>query len=269
MEKEVTVSIPETERVAGLSRQFIKEEKSDEPNPKDEGFEEESGEETEQEKRLYGGKFNTAEELESDYQKTQAALTQANQEKAGIRRLNEDLTRVISTVRIPVKTKLSENFRDRFDDNPQEATDELVEVATNAAYTRLEQERIKREDQEAINYIQSAYPDIVIPENYAVLDGLAIESTSPTARGKYEEAIRKYKDRRKAIIEDAKPSILKEAQKVDEMKSGARIEGSVRSVGGGKTFSSAQLGDMMVNHPEEYARRQDEIMKAYKENRVR
>lgn len=277
----------EGERTAQISRRFVQETPSETTTEtttettEDSLFAEqleshEKSEEIPEEKgKLILGKFKTHEDLEKAYRELESAFTRVSQEKSAQRQFYEDLIRSIGSDNgsgkdITLDDKFADEFQDMLFENPKEALSKFAKAIKSEIFNDLNAKFVEKDALETTEYIKRTYPDIVKEENYAIIDALAAIAPPDlkTYRQRYEFAIDEFRKLKNRLIEAERQSIQKEIQATEEMKERAKIAPS-SAISSEKVYSRAAIRDMMLNRPSEYARLYDDILRAYREGRVK
>jgi len=278
---EKTPGSPEEETTPKASTARIVEEETESSPPvqekTEEKIQEKTPEKSEEEKWIIPGRIKTVEDLLKSYRELEGAFTRANQEKADLERFYQDLLQT-SPPSQKAPTSVSSDLGDKLLNSPNEAINELTSVITSKVKEDLMREQTRQaqaayiqEGREVIDYLRQNYPEEVKEENYPFIDALAMWKAPSYLRGpkeRYEWAVKEFQTWKKKLQDEMRPSVQAEIQEVEAMKRQAKTESPTASKAE-RTFSRAEIRDMIINRPEEYQRRQKEILEAYRTGKVR
>jgi len=233
--------------------------------------------ESKEEEWIIPGRIKTVEDLKKSYRELEGAFTRVNQEKADLERFYQDLLQTSPpSQKAPVS--ISSDLGEKLLNSPNEAINELTSMITSKVKEDLMREQTQRaqaayiqEGREVIDYLRQNFPEEVKEENYPFIDALAMWKAPSYLKGpmeRYKWAAEEFRTWKKKLQDEMKPSVQAEIQEVEAMKRQAKTE-SPTAPKVERTFSRAEIRDMIINRPEEYQRRQKEILEAYRTGKVR
>jgi len=236
---------------------------------------------TEDKSELILGKYKTQDELASAYKEMQSKLTQTAQEKAEQDRFYKDLLKgQLDNKPSETPIELSEGWSDKLYTDPKEAVSELTATITAQVRNELKAEKeqeaklTEQEDQSrTLNWLNTEVADLGYAKDddvTAIIDGFAIKAPAnlTTYKARYEYAVNKYQKLQEKIKGDIMPEVQKSAKDIADMKRRASLSGAT-APRVAPTLSQAAIVDLIQRNPAEYERRLPEIMRAYKEGRVK
>lgn len=235
----------------------------------------ETNDEPQKEEELILGRFKTQEDLEKSYKEMEGTFTRSQQALTEQKQFYEDILKGTQPVQKeqdqPIE--IGDDFYNRFNENPQEAASDMAKAIRTQVMDEIKRESSADDLKSTIERIKLDHSDVVIDQNYPILEGLAQMATQydpaiKTHRQRYDFAIKEFKTMRDSIINSVKPVVQDQIRATETMKEKAKIETATSSVSE-KTYSRAEIRSMMINRPDEYERKQGEIMQAYRDGRVR
>lgn len=224
------------------------------------------------------GRFDSPEALAKSYGELEKKFTQSSQTHADRERFLEDMVHQLMKSNEPAPTTASptpilpDNMQEMFLDRPEEAMKIMTEQITNSVMEKVDSSFSKQEakmsNAEAKNHLVTKYPEYMTDELIPILNGYAGKSNKDTLVEKYEDAIEQYKVFVDRVKETTVPVVTEKITQANDLKEKARLESHSTTKPVVK-FTHEGLGKMMRDNPDEYARRQPEIMDAYAKGLVR
>ncbi len=213
------------------------------------------------------------DKLLKSYNEAESKLTALSQQVSSM----EDYYRNLLSATQP-KQPLPEldDVAEKIFEDPKNALGEFSELVINKVKSELEAEKereaIKRQEEDKANAIKYLAeqgitlesPDMPFIDTYAT----RYLNKGDSYTEAYKQAVKDYNTFVASLKERIQPEVAGQVQEVENMKRKARVE-TASATAGKKMISASYIRDLLINNPQEYARREAEFMKAYQEGRVK
>lgn len=171
----------------------------------------------------------------------------------------------------------AKNFSDEdFITKPQEAVKKILEVAGRIADARAAAQvhpLFQQIAQRQTETLLQDYPGLVTAENARVIDALATGMDGKNEHERYEGALKQFAKLtgyKKPSAKGEEEAEIPDQGQTQQMRQQAQLAPVTASVPAKKkVWTSRELNNMMIQRPDDYARLQPEIIKAYSEGRVK
>lgn len=223
--------------------------------------------------------------LAKAYLDTKRGFTDKAMEAGGLKKMVADIleaqknasVRTEKAEKVPANLDLKEfakSFKDDdFITDPAKAVEKILEVASTIADAKaasrvhpLFQEIAKQQTE----HLLREYPGMVTAENAKVIDAIASSMDGDSDMDRYKKGLKEFAKLTGYRSPKEAPEEVPDSGQTEQMRQGAQLAPvSAPTAPKKKIWTSRELQNMITQRPDDYARLQPEILRAYAEGRVR